>query len=403
MAKFKYEGIDATGALVKGNVEAENEKDVRKYLRANNIRAKKISPPSLLEIDINQLLLERGIGNNVPLKTLSLFTKQLSVMISAGVPILQALDILKKSEKNIALRMAVSKIATDVGEGKTIFESMSKQSIFSKLYCSLVKAGELGGILDDILVKLSIHMEKIEKTKQKIKSALTYPTIVVVVGIVVVWILMVWVVPQFVGMLTESGKEIPAITQFVIAVSEFFSSYTIIMIPAVIVLFFVFMSWKKTKEGKKAWDQFVMKVPLFGEIVIKGNLAAFSNTLATLLSSGVTLIDALDVCIETIDNVVIASDISEVRKKVTEGQTLSQPLSKIEYFPELVTQMIKVGEQTGQIDTMLGKVAAVFEEEVDNLIETMTKMIEPLIIVVLGGIVATILVAMYLPMFMAAD
>ena len=403
MAKFKYEGIDATGALVKGDVEAENEKDVRKYLRANNIRAKKISPPSLLEIDLNQWLLERGIGNSVPLKTLSLFTKQLSVMISAGVPILQALDILKKSEKNIALKMAVSKIATDVGEGKTIFESMSKQSIFSKLYCSLVKAGELGGILDDILIKLSIHMEKIEKTKQKIKSALTYPTIVVVVGIVVVWILMVWVVPQFVGMLTESGKEIPAITQFVINVSEFFSSYTIIMIPAVIVLFFVFMSWKKTKEGKKAWDQFVMKVPLFGEIVIKGNLAAFSNTLATLLSSGVTLIDALDVCIETIDNVVVASDISEVRKKVTEGQTLSQPLSKIEYFPELITQMIKVGEQTGQIDTMLAKVATVFEEEVDNLIETMTKMIEPLIIVVLGGIVATILVAMYLPMFMAAD
>lgn len=403
MAKFKYEGIDATGTLVKGDVEAENEKDVRKYLRANNIRAKKISPPSLLEIDLNQWLLERGIGNNVPLKTLSLFTKQLSVMISAGVPILQALDILKKSEKNIALKLAVSKIATDVGEGKTIFESMSKQSIFSKLYCSLVKAGELGGILDDILVKLSIHMEKIEKTKQKIKSALTYPTIVVVVGIIVVWILMVWVVPQFVGMLTESGKEIPAITQFVIAVSEFFSSYTIIMIPAVIVLFFVFMSWKKTKEGKKAWDQFVMKVPLFGEIVIKGNLAAFSNTLATLLSSGVTLIDALDVCIETIDNVVIAEDISEVRKKVTEGQTLSQPLSKIQYFPELVTQMIKVGEQTGQIDSMLAKVATVFEEEVDNLIETMTKMIEPLIIVVLGGIVATILVAMYLPMFMAAD
>lgn len=403
MAKFKYEGIDSTGVLVKGDVEASDEKDVRKYLRANKIRAKKITPPSALEIDLNQWLLERGFGNNVPLKTLSLFTKQLSVMISAGVPILQALDILKKSEKNLALKAAITKIATDVGEGKTIFESMSKQSIFSKLYCSLVKAGELGGILDDILVKLSIHMEKIEKTKQKIKSALTYPTIVVVVGIIVIWILMVWVVPQFVSMLTESGKEIPMITQFVINVSDFFASYTLIMIPAIIILFVVFMSWKKTKEGKKTWDQIVMKAPLFGEIVIKGNLAAFSNTLATLLSSGVALIDALDVCIETIDNGVIASDISEVRKKVTEGQTLSEPLGKIGYFPELVTQMIKVGEQTGQIDTMLQKVATVFEEEVDNLIETMTKMIEPLIIVVLGGIVATILVAMYLPMFMAAD
>lgn len=403
MAKFKYEGIDATGVIVKGDVEADNEKDVRKYLRANNIRAKKISPPSLLEIDLNQWLLERGVGNNVPLKTMSLFTKQLSVMISAGVPILQALDILKKSEKNIALRSAVSKIATDVGEGKTIFESMSKQSIFSKLYCSLVKAGELGGILDDILVKLSIHMEKTEKTKQKIKSALTYPTIVIVVGVVVVWVLMVWVVPQFTSMLTENGKEIPAVTQFVIDASNFFGSYTIIMVPIFIILFLVFISWKKTKDGKKTWDEIVMKAPLFGEIVIKGNLAAFSNTLATLLSSGVTLIDALDVCIETIDNGVIAADISEVRKKVTEGQTLSQPLGKIKYFPELVTQMIKVGEQTGQIDTMLEKVSAVFEEEVDNLIETMTKMIEPLIIVVLGGVVATILVAMYLPMFMAAD
>jgi type IV pilus assembly protein PilC len=402
MGIYKYEGVDANGKKVLGQVGASSEKEVRKILRAQSIRTKKITPPSLLEFDLGAWMVEKGFAQAIGAQDLGRFTKQLSIMISAGVPILQGLEILYRSEKNPSLRLAIKNIATEVGEGKTIAEAMSGQKGFDKLYCNLVRAGEAGGILDQILKKLSIHMEKQQKTKQQIKSAMTYPVIVVAVGVLVVWGMMVFVVPQFTGMLKDTGQDPPWITQVVIDTSAFMGTYTPVMVPAAFVLLILITSYIKTPLGKIAWDNFSMRLPLFGGIVIKGNLSSFSNTLATLLGAGVSLIDSLDICIETLDNQVIAKDIKEVKKKVVEGKTLTEPLSKIDYFPEIVTQMIRVGEQTGQIDQMLSRVAEVFEDEVDNLVTTMTKMIEPLIIVVLGGIIATILVAMYLPMFMAA-
>ena len=289
-----------------------------------------------------------------------------------------------------------------MSEGKTISEAMSSQKPFDKLYCNLIKAGETGGILDTILVKLATHMEKQEKTKSQIKSAMMYPGIVTFVGIVVVWGMMVFVVPQFVGLVKDTGQQVPWITQFVVDTSAFFGTYSIIMVPAFFAALAFFASFIKTDNGKIVFDRFMMKMPIFGGIIIKGNLSSFSNTLSTLLSSGVSLVDALDICIDTIDHTAIKRDLKEVKKKITEGKTMSEPLAKIEYFPEIVTQMIKVGEQTGQIDQMLTRVANVFEDEVDRLISTMTKMIEPIIIVVLGSIVAVILVAMYLPVFMSA-
>lgn len=402
MGMYKYEGVDVNGKKVIGQIDATSEKEVRKLMRAQSVRVKKIIPPSILEFDLSAWMVEKGLATAVSNKELCTFTKQLSVMISAGVPILQSMEILYRSERNPTLKMSIKKIATDVGEGKTIAEAMSSQKGFDKLYCNLVRAGEAGGILDQILKKLAVHMDKQEKTKAQIKSAMMYPTVVVAVGVVVIWAMMVFVVPQFTGMLKESNQEIPWITQFVIDVSDFMGTYTPIMVPAAIVLVAMLVSYIKTPAGKIVWDNFSMRMPVFGGIIIKGNLSSFANTLATLLGAGVSLIDALDICIETIDSSVIAQDLKEVKKKVTEGKTLTEPLSKIPYFPELVTQMIRVGEQTGQIDDMLARVAEVFEEEVDNLVTGMTKMIEPLIIVVLGGIIATILVAMYLPMFMSA-
>lgn len=402
MGIYKYEGVDNNGKKVLGQVDAGSEKEVRKILRAQSVRVKKITPPTLLEFDLGAWMVEKGFAQAIGSKELGSFTKQLSVMINAGVPILQALEILHRSEKNPSLKNSIKKIAADVGEGKTIAEAMSSQKGFDKLYCNLVKAGEAGGILDQILKKLAIHMEKQEKTKSQIKSAMMYPSVVVSVGALVIWAMMVFVVPQFVGMIKETGKEMPWITQMVIDISEFLGKYTPVIVPGVIVGVLGLLSYIKTPTGKIFWDNLSMRVPMFGGIVIKGNLSAFSNTLATLLGAGVSLIDALDICIETIDNSVIAQDLKEVKKKVVEGKTITEPLSKIEYFPELVTQMIRVGEQTGQIDQMLARVAEVFEDEVDTLVTGMTKMIEPLIIVVLGGIIATILVAMYLPMFMAA-
>lgn len=402
MGIYKYEGVDTNGKKVVGQIDATSEKDVRKALRAQTIRVKKIVPPTILEFDLGAWMVEKGFAKSVSNKELCTFTKQLSIMISAGVPILQSLEILYRSEKNPTLKLSIKRIASDVGEGKTIAEAMAAQKGFDKLYCNLVRAGEAGGILDTILKKLAVHMDKQEKTKAQIKSAMMYPSVVVSVGAIVIWAMMVFVVPQFTGMLKESGQEIPWITQFVIDTSNFMGTYTPVMVPGAIIGVIMFLSYIKTPTGKIMWDNFSMRIPLFGGIIIKGNLSSFSNTLATLLGAGVSLIDALDICIETIDSSVIAQDLKEVKKKVTEGKTLTEPLSKISYFPELVTQMIRVGEQTGQIDEMLARVAEVFEEEVDNLVTGMTKMIEPLIIVVLGGIIATILVAMYLPMFMSA-
>lgn len=402
MGKFTYEALDGKGKKSVGVIEADNEKDARKILRGQGLRVKKIIPPSLLEFDLGQWMIDKGLAASIDAKSLTQFTKQLSTMISAGVPILQSLEILYRSEKNPSLKSAVKKIAAAVGEGKTISEAMAEQKGFDKLYCNLVKAGESGGILDQILNKLATHMEKQEKTKAQIKSAMMYPAIVILVGIVVIWAMMFFVVPQFMGMLKESGQEIPWITQMVVDIADFVGNYSIIMVPAFFVGVAFLVSFIRTPGGKVVFDNFIMKVPVFGGIVIKGNLSSFSNTLATLLGAGVSLMDALDICVETIDNGVIANDLKEVKKKIMEGKTMTEPLSKIDYFPELVTQMIKVGEQTGQIDQMLARVAVVFEDEVDQLIGTMTKMIEPLIIVGLGGIIAVILVAMYLPIFMQA-
>lgn len=402
MAIYKYEAVDSAGKRILGQVEASNEKEVRKVLRVQGVRVKKITPPSILEFDLGMWMVDKGFASAIGAKELTNFTKQLAIMIGAGVPILQSMEILYRAEKNPSLKLAIKKVAADVGEGKTIAEALQAQKGFDKLYCNLVKAGEAGGILDSILKKLAVHMEKQQKTKSQIKSAMMYPTIVTLVGIGVIWAMMVFVVPQFVGMLIETGQELPWITQFVIDTSDFFGRYTPIMVPAFFVAVASFVSYIKTPTGKIFWDNLSMRFPLFGKIIIKANLASFSNTLSTLLSAGVALIDALDICIETLDSTVIANDIREVKKKVLEGKTLTEPLAKIDYFPELVTQMIRVGEQTGQIDMMLLRVSEVFEDEVDQLVAGMTKMIEPIIIVVLGGIIAAILVAMYLPMFMSA-
>ncbi len=402
MGNWRFEAVNKEGKREAGTIQASNAKEVRRVLRSRGLRPKRVVAPSILEFDIGEWMVENGFAKPFGPQELMRFTKQLAIMVNAGVPIIQSLEILYKQQKHPVLKKAIKKIGSDVGEGKTIAEAMKEQKGFDKLYCNLVKAGEAGGILDTILDKLSVHLEKQEKIKAQVKSAMTYPMIVTLVGIGVVWGLMVFVVPQFVGMLQDTGQAIPAVTQFVIDASDFLGNYSMYLVPGFMVLGAAINAYIKTPVGKIIYDNLFMKVPIFGEIIIKGNLASFSRTLATMLGSGVSLVDALDICIETIDNGVIARDLSEVRKKVIEGKSLTEPLEKINYFPSMVTQMVRVGEQTGQVDQMLDKTSEVFEDEVNTLIETMTKMVEPLIIVVLGGIIATILVAMYLPMFMSA-
>lgn len=402
MPKFKFTGMREDGKRIESEIEAESLKEVKKLLRRQGIRPSRIIPPSPLELDLAQWMVDKGLSSAFGHKELMRFTRQLSILINAGVPIMECLEILFKQEKNLFFKKTIRGIANQVEGGKSLFDALSQAKGFNKLYCNLVRAGEAAGILDSILVKLADFMEKQDKLRKQVKGALTYPAIVVSIGILVLWGLMTFVVPQFVGLLQETGQEIPAVTQFVIDVSNFFRDYTLLMIPLIIAGFMIFINFIRTREGKFAWDRFLMNAPLFGELVIKANLGSFSRTLSTMLSAGVPIIDALDICIETLDNQQIAKDFGIVRKAVIEGKSITEPLQRIKYFPELVAQMIKVGESTGNLDQMLEKVANVFEEEVEDVVANLTKLIEPLILVVLGGMIAVVLIAMYLPIFMAA-
>lgn len=400
--KFKYEGVNAEGRKVEGEIDGKDARHVKRLLRRKGIRAKKVVAPSALDVDLGMLLVDAGIIKPFGRLELNRFTKQLSILINAGVPILECLEILAKQERNPSLKQSIKSIVEDVGGGKALHEGMSAQNGFDQLYCSLVRAGESAGILDTILNKLSEFMEKQESIKKQVKKALTYPVIVVFIGFAVTWGLMVFVVPQFVGMLEESNQKIPAVTQFVIDVSDFLQEYTLMFLPVFGFLGFVFLKYIKTKEGKQGWDRFTMKSPIFGGIIIKGNLASFTRTLATMLAAGVDLLESLDVCIDTIDNTQIQKDLRQVRDAVVKGKSITEPLGRIRYFPPLVNQMVKVGESTGNLDEMLLKVADVFEAETEELIDNMTKLIEPAILVGLGGVIGTVLIAMYMPIFMSA-
>jgi type IV pilus assembly protein PilC len=355
-----------------------------------------------MEVDLGQWMVDKGIARPFGQAELMRFTRQLAILINAGVPIMECLEILHKQEQNMVLKRVVKNVSMQVEEGKSLFDALSSQQGFNKLYCSLVKAGEAAGILDSILNKLAEFLEKQEKLKKQVKSALTYPVIVVLVGMIVIFGLMTFVVPTFVGMLKESNQEIPWVTQTVIDVSDFFRNYTLLLVVGMFAAGMFFVNFIKTKEGKIQWDRFTMKAPLFGMLIIKGNLGAFTRTLSTMLSAGVPIIDSLEICIDTLDNTQIAKDLTKVRQAVIEGKSITEPLARITYFPPLVTQMMKVGESTGNLDNMLVKVADVFQEEVEELVANLTKLIEPLILVVLGGIIGFVLVAMYLPIFMSA-
>jgi type IV pilus assembly protein PilC len=402
MGKFKYEGVNNKGKKVSGELEADHDRQVKRMLSRQGIKITKLDAPSPFDIDLGQFLVDKGIVQPFTREDLGRFTRQLSTLINAGVPIMECLDILARQEKNPAFKFVIRNVVNDVGEGKALNEALGSQKGFDKLYCSLVKAGEAAGILDTILIKLGEFMDKQQKIKKQIKSALMYPTIVVLVGTVVVIGLMVFVVPQFVGMLKESNQEIPWVTQTVIDVSNFMQAYFVLLIVSIVTFGLAFINYIKTKNGKIAWDKITMQAPIFGGIIIKGNLASFTRTLATMLGAGVSILESLDICIETLDNTQMAKDLKMVKEAVVKGKSITEPLDRIKYFPPLVNQMVKVGESTGNLDQMLVKVADVFEQETEELIQTMTKLIEPLILVGLGGIIGFVLIAMYLPIFMSA-
>lgn len=397
MGLWNWEGVDREGKVLKGRMKGKTESEIRKNLRLKGIRARKVVPPSLLDFDIGEWLAEKGLGGGFKEQSLLAFTRQMSIMLDAGVVILQALDILKDQQSDRSFRYVVKQVRNDIAGGKTLADSLAQHKGFSKSYCSLIRAGETGGVLDVIFSKLTAQMEAQNKLKKKIKSAMTYPSIVIIIAIVLVYVMMTFVVPQFITIIEESGKEPPFITLFVMNMSEWFQEWGATLMLVLMGIFLFIRISVSTKEGKYVADQFLMGFPLIGNIVVRGNMAAFSRTLSTMLGAGIPMVSAMEICIETLDNSIISKDMERVRSALVEGKTFEMPLKKIGYLPPLMVEMIRIGEETGRTDIMLEKVSNILEEELSNFVDILIKLIEPIFLVGLGLIVGTILMAMFMP------
>jgi type IV pilus assembly protein PilC len=390
---FKWSGKSPQGTLLKGELTAESKEEVQTHLRRQRIIPTDISPKpkSLLG----------SMRGKVTEKDLVIFTRQFATMIGAGLPLVQALEILSKQTENSSFAKTIGDIKSDVEGGSTFADALRKfPRIFTDLYSNMVAAGESGGILDTILVRLATYIEKSQKLKRKVKGAMVYPSVVITVAILVIAIIMIFVVPTFGKMFSQLGGTLPAPTQLIINISNFLSGIGGLIILACIIGTVMFIvQFRRTEVGQIATDKLLLKVPVIGILLRKVAVAKFTRTLGTLVSSGVPILDGLNITAKTAGNKVIEKAVFEVRQGVSEGKTIAEPLSQSKVFPPMVNQMISVGESTGALDNMLGKIADFYDDEVDQAVANLTSMIEPMLMVFLGGTVGFIVVAMYLPIF----
>ncbi len=392
MSKWMYKGKTTQGKEVAGEVEAASKGDVEVLLRKKRIRAMSIKRKPM---DLNF-----SFGGGVPLKVMARFTRQFSAMTSAGLPLIQCLDILSEQTEHEILKQAIMQVAADIQGGGTLADSLSKhKKIFSELYCQMIAAGEAGGILDTILLRLAEYQEKADALRRKIKGAMTYPVIVAIVACAAVAILMIFVVPIFANMFNEGGAKLPLPTRIVMGISDFIRNWVLAILAALGVAAFSLYRYNKTEKGKLKIDQILLKTPVLGDLERKSCISRFTRTLGTLLNSGVSIIDALQVTAKTSGNKVLEIGIYKTLESISGGQTIADPLKATGVFPPMVIQMIAVGERTGGLSEMLIKISDFYDDEVDAAVEALTSMIEPLVIVVLGSIIGGVLVAMYLPMF----
>ena len=397
MPRFKWEGKVVGGGAQSGTIEAVNETIVRAQLRQQRIIPTKIKKLS----ERKQIVLFKS---KVKPKTLAIFTRQLATMIDAGLPLVQSLDILAEQEENPTFKEILGHVKDDVESGMTFAAALKKHpKAFNDLYTNMIVAGEEAGTLDIILNRLATFIEKAEALRRKVKSALMYPMIVTFVAIVVVGILMVFVIPTFEKMFREAGQQLPGLTQLVVDTSKFIRSHILIVIGFVIALVIAIRYIRKTDKGKKAIDSLLLKLPIFGILLRKVAVARFTRTLSTLMQSGVPILDGLQLVAKTSGNKVIEDAVMEARENISSGENIAEPLARSNVFPPMVTRMISVGENTGALDQMLNKIADFYEDEVDTAVAGLTSMLEPLMIVFLGGVVGTIVIAMYLPIFNMAN
>jgi type IV pilus assembly protein PilC len=414
MPNFTYVALDARGQQVTGVIEAASQNEAVGALRqagyfpksvdvetkASKAKAAKAVSKSsgALNKNVNISLFKK---QTVKGKTLMIFTRQLATLIDAGLPLLRSLTVLAKQEKDAVLRSTITQLADSVQGGSTFSDGLSVHpKIFNKLYVNMVKAGELGGVLELVLLRLAEFQEKAQKIKNKVVAAMFYPIIVLVIAIAILTFLLIYIVPKFEAIFADmlGGQALPALTQFVIGASKFVTANILWIAGGAIIAVVAYKLISRTEKGRHSIDTIKLKAPLFGDLTRKSAISRFSRTLGTLVTSGVPILQALTITRETAGNVVIADAITKVHDAVKEGESIVAPLEASGVFPPMVISMIDVGEETGQLPEMLLKIAEVYDDEVDNAVQGLTSLLEPIMIVLLAVIVGTIVIALFLPL-----
>jgi type IV pilus assembly protein PilC len=394
MPIYIWEGKTHLGEMKKGEMVAENITMARFQLRKVNVQPVRIREKK--EASGSRTFFRRKI----PAKAVVVFTRLFATMINAGLPLVQCLNILAAQEENAALAKVITQVRGDVESGLSLAESLKKHpKVFDSLYTNLVEAGEAGGILDVILSRLSNYIEKVEKLKKKVKGALVYPAVVSSVAIIVTMVILIFVIPIFEKMFSEVGQALPGPTRFVIALSRFVSKNIFYMFLGAGGFVFLMRRFYRNEKGRIIIDDFLLRLPIFGILLRKVAVAKFSRTFGTMVSSGVPILEAMDIVAKSAGNKVVEKAIYNARGSIAQGKSISEPLAESKVFPPMVTQMIGVGEASGELDTMLNKIADFYDEEVDTAVSALTSMMEPIMMVILGGIVGGLVVAMYLPIF----
>jgi len=399
MPFFVWKGINHKGVKRKGKIEADSEQAVTAQLKRLRITPTQIKPaPKDLFEGISFL------QPKVSRKDIIVFTRQFSTMIDAGLTLVKCLEILGSQQPNPTFKRILKEVSGDVVTGATLSEGLKKHpKQFDDLYCNLVAAGEEGGILDIILQRLATHIEKAARLRSRVKGAMMLPSIIFVVFIGVMAFMLTFVIPVFAEMFEGMGASLPAPTQFFVNLSNFFKGNLIYIAVCTGVFIYLFRRFKNTDRGKVIWDRFMLQVPIFGDLQRKMAVAHFTRTLSTMMSSGVPIMDGLEITARTAGNVIIEESLMDTRKAISEGRSIADPLEESGVFPSMVIQMISVGEEAGALETMLGKIADFYDEEVDAAVDALTTAIEPLMTVIMGVGVGGLMVAMYLPMFQIGD
>jgi type IV pilus assembly protein PilC len=390
---FVWKGRSPDGEILSGEYVAENKQELVGYLRK-----RKIIITSLREKS-KDLKLSLSFTNRITVKDMGVFTRQFATMINSGLPMVQCLDILAEQMNKEKFKKIISTVKTDVEGGSTLADALRKHDTFSELYVNMVEAGEAGGILDLILNRLAVYLEKADALARKVKSALTYPTVVCVVAVGATVFMLLVIIPTFARMFSDFGGQLPLPTKIVLGMSNFLRSQWYLLAGGIVALIIGFNRFRATETGRMKIDQLMLKIPVLGMVIRKASVARFTRTLGTLVSSGVPILNGLEITAKTAGNKLVEKAINDTKESISQGNTIAEPLRKCGVFPPMVTQMIGVGEQTGALDEMLDKIANFYDDEVDTAVESLTSIIEPVMIVIMGVIVGGMLISMYLPMF----